>query len=99
MPITIYMDACCLSRLGDDQTQPRISKETEAIRAILIRVRRGLIRWVSSEALVQEVNQTRDLNRRRAAASLLELAFETVSSSETIASRALDLQTANYGAY
>ena len=33
----VYLDLCCLKRPFDDQTQPRIHAESEAILAILVR--------------------------------------------------------------
>lgn len=34
----IYLDMCCLSRPCDDQSQPRIRVETEAVLAILDKI-------------------------------------------------------------
>jgi len=37
----IYLDACCLNRPFDDQTQPRIELETQAILTILRQCKSG----------------------------------------------------------
>ena len=37
----IYLDCCCLQRPLDDQTQPRIKVEAEAVLAILSSVQAG----------------------------------------------------------
>ena len=37
----IYLDRCCLQRPLDDQTQPRIKVETEAVLEILASVQAG----------------------------------------------------------
>jgi hypothetical protein len=37
--VKVYFDACCLSRLTDDQAQPRIREEAEAIERVLSHVR------------------------------------------------------------
>ena len=42
----IYWDECCLNRLTDDQSQPRVREEAEAIEQILRMVRQGLATWV-----------------------------------------------------
>lgn len=47
----IYLDACCLSRLTDDQSQAKIHEEAEAVEQILAGVRRGTFELLSSEAL------------------------------------------------
>lgn len=43
----VYLDACCLNRLTDDETQLRIFK----------RMRDGSIQWISSEVLVEEIDK------------------------------------------
>jgi hypothetical protein len=63
-PLRIYLDTCCLSRLFDDQTQTRIRQKTEVIRWIIPQFRAGPWYWIASEALVDEVEQIRDLNQR-----------------------------------
>jgi hypothetical protein len=44
--LRIYLDACCLSRLTDDQSQARVHPESDAIEHILRMVRAGLATWV-----------------------------------------------------
>ena len=39
----IYLDACCLNRLTDDQSQSRIAEEAEAVERILRLLRDGEI--------------------------------------------------------
>ena len=34
--VRIYLDACCLNRLTDDQNQPRIAAEAEAVEQLLL---------------------------------------------------------------
>ncbi len=68
-PLKIYLDTCCLSRLFDDQTQTRIHQETEAIRRILnnLQVRHWI--WISSDVLVDEIennpNETKRIQIKR----------------------------------
>ena len=65
----IYLDTCCLSRSFDDQTQTRIHQETEAIRQILNHFRDGHWLWISSDVLVDEIennpNETEQIQIRR----------------------------------
>lgn len=61
---TIYFDTCCLSRLFDVQTQPRVRRETLAINLILDQIRAGYWHWISSDALVEEVEKAPDLEQR-----------------------------------
>jgi predicted nucleic acid-binding protein len=95
----IYLDACCLNRLTDDQTQLRIRQEAEAVELILSRVRQGTIQWISSEALIDEIDRNPDVERRLENTALLALASESIEVEGSIASRAADLQVAGYGAY
>lgn len=55
---TIYLDACCLNRPFDDQTQDRIRLETEAIVLIIKRLQTQEWLWLGSEVLNFEIEQT-----------------------------------------
>lgn len=61
--ITVQLDACCLNRPFDDQTQDRIRLEAEAVLLILGHVHRGEWRWIGSEVLHFEIAQNPDLER------------------------------------
>ena len=95
----VYFDACCVNRLTDDQTQPRIQREAEAIEFILRRMRDGEIEWISSLALADEIDRNPHVERRLENVGLLALASETVEVNNSIAERAADLQITGYGAY
>lgn len=99
MSLKVYLDACCLNRLTDDQTQLRIRQEAEAVELILRRMRHGTIQWISSEALLDEIDRNPEVERRLENAALLALASESVELDDLIANRATDLQMAGYGAY
>jgi predicted nucleic acid-binding protein len=75
----IYLDTCCLQRPLDDQTQPRVRVETEAIFAILASVQDGSITLLTSEALEFEINRIPDEQRRREALAILTLASERIT--------------------
>ena len=95
----IYLDACCLNRLTDDQTQSRIRQEAEALEQVFRRVRDGFVQWISSEALVDEIARNPNIERRLENSALLTLASEVVAVNAKIASRARELQAAGYGAF
>ena len=95
----IYLDACCLNRLTDDQTQFRIRQEAEAVESIFKQMRDGSIQWISSEALVEEIDKNPAAERRSDNAVLLMLASETIVVNDHIADRAEQLQAAGYGPF
>lgn len=93
------MDACCLSRLTDDQSQARIRGEAEAVEQVLAGVRRGTVELISSEALDEEVRQNPSMERRVEAQTTLSLAVTSIEIDETIASRAENLVALGYGPF
>lgn len=95
----IYLDACCLSRLTDDQRQPRVRDEAEAIERILTMARNGLVTWVSSTVLNLEVSRNPDPERRRDAESLLVFANEILAPSDSTADVARRIQELGIGAF
>lgn len=60
----IYLDVCCLSRPFDDQAQVRIRLESEAVILILDLCAKRQHRWVSSEAVEDEVLRNPDEEQR-----------------------------------
>ena len=72
----IYLDSCCLQRPLDDQTQPRIRVETEAVLAILASIHAGQLSMLNSEALEYEVSRIPDDVRRNEVMAVLALANE-----------------------
>ena len=75
----IYLDTCCLSRLFDDQAQTRIRQETEVIRWIISQFRARRWDWISSDALMDEVERNWDLDQRLQIISWLAEAHQTVA--------------------
>ena len=78
----IYLDTCCLQRPLDDQTQPRIRVETEAVFAILASVQHGAVALLTSEVLEFEISRTPDEQRQREATAILTLASERLTLSD-----------------
>ena len=95
----IYLDACCINRLTDDQLQARIREEAEAVELVLRRMRDSAIRWISSEALIDEIDRNPNVERRLENAALLALASETVEVNDEIAGRAANLWIAGYSVH
>ena len=67
----IYLDVSCLNRPFDDQTQPRIHLESEAVLMILTEVDNGRWEQVSSRMANIEIQAISDEIRRRRVAYLL----------------------------
>ncbi len=95
----IYLDACCLNRLTDDQSQKRIAEEAEAVEQILRLLRAKTIDWLSSTALSVETSLNPDVERRYEVEVLLSLATNTVPLDSQITQRAEELSALGYGAF
>lgn len=72
----IYFNSCCLQRPLDDQTQPRIKVESEAVLALLKVVQSGDIILLNSEALEYEMRRIPDKMCRNEIIAVLSLAKE-----------------------
>jgi predicted nucleic acid-binding protein len=97
--VKIYLDACCLNRLTDDQDQQRIAEEAEAVEQILRLLHANTIEWLSSTALEAETSNNPDLERRREVQVLLLLATNTIPLDGQIIERAKGLEAVGYGAF
>lgn len=95
----IYLDACCLNRPFDDQRQPRIRLEAEAISLILQNFRQRKWEWVGSEVLVYELEQTVDPERRERLLLLVGQSHQVVEITEKIINRAEKLETSGFDSY
>jgi predicted nucleic acid-binding protein len=89
----IYLDCCCLQRPFDDQTQPRIKVEAEAVLAILASVQAGDLSLLSSEALEYEVARIPEEGRRNAVLAILALANEHIEVTEDVEALAESLES------
>jgi len=97
--LRIYLDACCLNRLTDDQSQARIRQEAEAFEGILRLVRTGQATWVSSTVIEIEISRKPDENRRHDVIALLAFANEVVAARGAAAERGAHLTTLGFGAF
>gem|GEM_PF-6101406 len=58
MQMRIYLNCCCLQRPLDDQTQPRIKVEAEAVLAILAAVNSGFaVKIANPLGLLMEITK------------------------------------------
>ena len=89
----IYLDNCALGRLFDDQQQPRLRAEADAMRSVFSLVERGIVQWISSTALQTEIAQNSDTVRRRNTELLLARATETLHATSEIQARSVFLQS------
>jgi predicted nucleic acid-binding protein len=97
--VRVYLDACCLNRLTDDQEQPRVAEEAEAVEQILRLLRAKTIEWLSSAALKAETSNNPDAERRYEVEVLLLLATNTIPLDSQIIQRAKELEAVGYGAF
>jgi predicted nucleic acid-binding protein len=97
--LRLYLDACCLNRLTDDQTQNRVRDEAEAVEHILSLIRDGQATWVSSLVLEIEISRNPDADRRRDVAALLPFASEVVVPRPVEADRAAFLERLGFGIF
>jgi hypothetical protein len=67
----IYMDVCCLNRPFDDQRQPRVRMEADAVTLIFEQIDARRWQQVSSQAAEIEIRAIPDPERRRRVAALL----------------------------
>ena len=87
----LYLDACCLNRPFDDQSQTRVHLESEAVLAILERVTARTWTLLSSDALDFELARIPDPLRRARTRELLTLAGDhaAVGPAETARAKTL----------
>ena len=96
--LRIYLDACALNRLTDEQGQPRIRAEAEAVEDIFLLLLTGRVEWVASNVLAFELSQNRDQAKRKNALGLLGHAGPLVVPTSVTRLRAEDLGAGGYGA-
>ena len=88
----IYLDTCCLSRLFDPPTQTRIRQEADAIHQILTYCFSGHWHWVTSNVLLDEVEQSSNLSARLQIKNWMTLAHQTVSVGSSEIERGMQLE-------
>ncbi|MGA7604310.1 MAG: PIN domain-containing protein, partial [Anaerolineales bacterium] len=97
--IKIYLDACCLNRPFDDQSQPRVRLETEAVSLILGKLHQHEWNWIGSEILIYEIKQNPDSENMQRALSLSSLSDQVVELNNKILTRAEELENVGFDPY
>ncbi len=94
----IYLDACCLNRPFDDQSQERIRLESEAVVLLLNRLQQQQAEWVAGNVLEFELRQIPDPERRRRVLALAQFASSSVTTEAAEFTRAKELQALGFKA-
>lgn len=95
----IYFDNCSLQRPLDDQTQPRIFLESQAVSEILAACEAGEFDLVTSEILETELNKMPNPKRRGLAQKFLALATDRILTTGAIVNRAVEFEKRGFAAF
>jgi predicted nucleic acid-binding protein len=95
----IYLDACALNRLTDDQSQSRIQTEAEAVERVLHLVWKGEAEWKASIVLEAEIRRNPNREGRNDALKLISLAGELLRPHRVSIERERTLEALGYGAF
>ena len=95
----IYLDACCLNRPFDDQRQPRVRLEAEAILLVLQKFHQREWEWIGSDVLVYELGQTEDVERKERLLLLAGQSHQVVEMTEKILTQAEKLEASGFDSY
>lgn len=89
---TIYLDVCCWNRPFDDQTQPRVHLEAEAVLAVVSEIEHGDLKLLHSEVVDLEIANTPDLELRDRLQVLIPRRHRYVRCEQKVSARALELE-------
>jgi len=95
----VYLDACCLNRPFDDQTQDRIHLESEAVLTVLKHVEAGDWEWIASSVVLFEIGETPNQERKRRVLKLCEKASASIGLNEEIRLLAESLKSYGFSTY
>ena len=98
MPLSVYLDVCCLQRPFDDLSQVRVRLEAEAVALILSYVEENRISLYSSEVIEYEVNQITNQRRANRVQAIIMLASRRIISDEIIVARAAEITNLGFAA-
>ncbi len=94
------MDCCCYNRPFDDQNDPIIYLESEAIKVILSLCEKGVYTLVISDVLIFEVEKTPDILRRERLKAILEnIEKQIIGVDSTLEERAKCFEKLGLGAF
>ena len=86
--MNIYLDNCCLNRPFDNQSDPRIHLESEAIKTIIRLIEADIWQLVTRKVLLFEINNTPDEQRRRNLHGINKMASKCIETTTSIRNRA-----------
>jgi len=95
----VYLDACCLNRPFDDQTQDRIHLESEAVLTVLKHIEAGDWVWIVSSVVLFEIGETPNQERKRRVLKLCEKASSSIGLDEEIRLFAESLKACGFSTY
>ena len=93
----IYMDTCCLNRPFDDQSIDRNRLESEAVLVVVKRIESGAWVFISSDAILAELEGMRDRDRKSRVEKLLSLSNEHVAAGPAEQRRWSELASLGFG--
>ncbi len=96
---TFYLDLCCLNRPFDEQHQPRVRLEAEAVLGLIHLAILGELRWVTSDALELESSRNSDADRRTEVDMLMGTATSRVTVGPQETQRSRELQALGFKAF
>ena len=91
----IYFDCCCLNRPYDDLSNNKVRMECEAVLSIIDNCKTNDWSYFSSDVLLDEILETTDNDKREKVLLLYHAAAEHIGFTETIFSRAKELEQFN----
>ena len=94
-----YLDACCLNRPFDDQSQDRIRLESEAIIIILNLLYKGEWKWIGSEALEIEIETTPNIEKRNYLKRIVNFVHKTRKIQDKESNRAKQLEDVGFKSF
>ena len=95
----VYLDACCINRPFDDQTQDRVRLEAEAVLIVIRHFENHEWTWYGSDILDFELNQIPDIERRQKTRQLIRFLHSIIEINGDIVGRAIDLEKLGFKAY
>lgn len=95
----IYLDACCLNRPYDDQSNYKIHLESEAVLTILSFCEEGKYTLINSEVIEFEIGETPDIVLRDQLYSIIRIAKTKILLSDNIVSRAKYFESMRINAF
>jgi len=97
--LKLYLDTCCLNRPFDDQSQARVSLESQAILSILAKCEAGVFTLVTSEVVKYENDLNPFPQKKAFVESVISSAALFVAVSDRCETRALELESRGFKSF